>query len=167
MSGISLRGDYGQPYKIPQCTYFCGMFSKTFGYALRATTFVAVHGREEKRIGLQDLAEGLDMPRHFLGKVMQDLVRHGIVDSMKGPNGGFYANDRTAATPLIDILKITDGNLIFDQCALNIKRCSAEHPCPLHHDFAVCRDGMLKVLAVKTIGILAVEIEAGTSFLVR
>jgi Rrf2 family protein len=164
---IKSFNSFGQPHKIPQCTYFCGMFSKTFGYALRATTFVAVHGREEKRIGLQELAEGLDIPRHFLGKVMQDLVRHGIVDSMKGPNGGFFANDRTEATPLLDILKITDGNLIFDQCALNIKRCNAEHPCPLHHDFAVCRDGMLKVLAVKTIGILAVEVAAGTSFLVR
>ena len=167
MSAVSLRIDYGQPLQFPHWTYICHMFSKTFGYALRATTYVAIHGKEEKKIGLQELADGLDIPRHFLGKVMQDIVRHGIVDSMKGPKGGFYANDRTEATPLLDILIITDGNLIFDQCALNIKRCNAEHPCPLHHDFAVCRNGMLKVLAVKTVGILAVEVADGTSFLVR
>ena len=167
MSAVSLRGDYGQPFKIPHWMYFWPMFSKTYGYALRATTFVAVHGKGERKIGLQELADALDIPRHFLGKVMQDIVRHGILDSMKGPNGGFYANIRTDTTPLLDILVITDGNLIFDQCALNIKRCNAAHPCPLHHDFAVCRDGMLKALAAKTIGGLAAEIAEGLSFLAR
>ena len=143
------------------------MFSKTFGYALRAATFVSIHGKDGEKIGVQELSQSLDIPRHFLGKIMQDLVRHGIVDSVKGPNGGFYANAHTAETPLLDILVITDGNLIFTQCALNIKRCNAEHPCPLHHDFAVCRDGMLKGLAVKTVAVLAVEVEEGAAFLVR
>lgn len=167
MSGISPSGDYGQRYPVQHCVYLCAMFSKTFGYALRATTFIAIHGKNGNRVGLQELAQSLDIPRHFLGKIMQDLVRHGLVDSIKGPSGGFYANTHTASTPLLDILKITDGNLVFDQCALNIKRCSAEFPCPLHHDFAVCRDGMLQVLAVKTVEILAVEVEDGAAFLVR
>lgn len=143
------------------------MFSKTFGYALRAATFVAGHGKEGKKVGLQEISQSLDIPHHFLGKIMQDLVRHGIVDSMKGPSGGFFANDRTAETFLLDILKITDGSLVFDQCALNIKRCNAAQPCPLHHDFAVCRDGMLKMMAIKTVGILAAEVEGGAAFLVR
>jgi len=143
------------------------MFSKTFGYALRAVTFVAIHGRDGKKISLLDLSQNLEIPHHFLGKIMQDMVRHGIVDSTKGPNGGFFANDQTAKTPLLDLLTITDGNLIFSQCALNIKRCNAQHPCPLHNDFAACRDGMLKVLAVKTVEMMAAEVDAGTAYLVR
>lgn len=141
------------------------MFSKTFGYALRATTFVSIHGREGKKIGLQELSQNLVIPYHFLGKIMQDLVRHGIMDSFKGPSGGFYANAQTSDTPLLDILKITDGSLVFDQCALNIKRCNADHPCPLHKDFAACRNGMLQAMSGKTIGILAAEVETGDTFL--
>ena len=137
------------------------MFSKTFGYALRATVYVAVHGESDKKVGLQEISEGLMVPRHFLGKIMQDLVKHGIFDSIKGPNGGFYGNAVTLKTVLIDILKITDGSLIFDQCALGIKRCNAEHPCPLHHDFAVCRNGMIQVLTDKTVEILAEEVASG------
>ncbi len=95
------------------------------------------------------------------------MVRHGIVDSTKGPSGGFFANDQTAKTPLLDLLTITDGTLVFSQCALNIECCNAEHPCPLHHDFAVLRDGMLKTMAVKTVGILAAEVEDGTAYLAR
>ena len=143
------------------------MFSKTFGYALRAATYISIHGKEGKKVSLSELYQGLDIPHHFLGKIMQDLVRHGLVDSIKGPSGGFYANDRTAQTHLIDILVITDGSLVFSQCALNIKRCNSDHPCPLHHDFAVCRDGMLKVLAEKTVAMMADTVENGDAFLVR
>lgn len=143
------------------------MFSKTFGYALRAAIYVAIHGKDDKKVSLQEVSEALSIPHHFLGKIMQDLVKHGIFDSIKGPNGGFYANAGTQRTVLIDILKITDGSLVFDQCALGIKRCNAAHPCPLHDDFAGCRNGMIQALAEKTVGILAEEVEAGSSFLAR
>ncbi|MDO8368747.1 MAG: Rrf2 family transcriptional regulator [Saprospiraceae bacterium] len=143
------------------------MFSKTFGYALRAATFIAIHGKEEKKVSLQELAQSLEIPHHFLGKIMQDLVRHGIIDSTKGPNGGFFANSRTAQTPLLDILAITDGSLVFTHCALNNKRCNAAHPCILHNDFAVCRDGMLQVMATKTVEILAAEVAGVKAYLVR
>ena len=109
----------------------------------------------------------MSVPHHFLAKVMQDLVRHGILDSIKGPSGGFYANERTNKTPIIEILKITDGSLVFDQCALGIKRCNAANPCPLHNDFSQCRNGMLQSLSLKTIAVLAEGVEDGLSFLVR
>lgn len=127
------------------------MFSKTFGHALRATTYTAIHGIDGNKVPLQVLSHELEIPHHFLGKIMQELVRHGILDSTKGPSGGFYVNANTLAFSLIEILKITDGSLAFEQCALGLRQCNPANPCLLHHDFAVCRDGMLKVLAVKTI----------------
>ncbi|MCW5920950.1 MAG: Rrf2 family transcriptional regulator [Saprospiraceae bacterium] len=143
------------------------MFSKTFGYALRAVTFVTIHGNDGNKVGLQELSQALDVPHHFLGKIMQDLVRHGVVDSVKGPHGGFYANAKTGKTVLTDILRITDGNLVFSQCALGIKRCNAAYPCPLHDDFARCRDGMLQIMAQKTVSMLVEGVVSGDTFLVR
>jgi Rrf2 family protein len=141
------------------------MFSKTFGYALRAIVFVAIHAQNGHNVGLLEMAQRLDIPRHFLGKIMQDLVRQGIINSVKGPSGGFYANDQTAETPLLNILKITDGNLVFNQCALGAKQCNAANPCPMHHDFATCRDGMLRAMSNKTVGILVASVIAGESAL--
>jgi Rrf2 family protein len=143
------------------------MFSKTFGYALRAAAFVAVQGQKGRKISLLELSQSLDIPHHFLGKIMQDLVRHGIIDSVKGPSGGFYANDLTADTPVLNILKITDGSQVFDHCALGIERCNAAYPCPLHNDFAACRDGMLQALSSKTVGMLAAEVEKEETYLAR
>lgn len=140
------------------------MFSKTFGYAVSAVTYVAIHGKDGKKVSLQELSQSLDIPHHFLGKIMQDLVRHGIMDSMKGPGGGFYVNTTTAGTPLIEILKITDGSLVFNQCALGFRRCNAAQPCPLHNDFAICREGMLQALASKTVTTLTEEMESKDVF---
>lgn len=143
------------------------MFSKTFGYAIRALAYINIHGTDEKKVGLMDMSHALDMPQHFLGKILQDLVRHGIVDSAKGPSGGFYANDTTAGTHLIDVLKITDGNHVFESCSLGIKRCNAKNPCSLHEEFASCRNNMLSAISAKTIGMLADDAIAGRTFLVR
>ncbi len=133
------------------------MFSKTFGYAVSAVTYVAMHGKDGKKVSLQELSQNLEVPHHFLGKVMQDLVRHGILDSTKGPGGGFYTNTTTVGTPLLEILKITDGSLVFNQCALGFRRCNAANPCPLHNDFAICREGMLDAMTAKTVGTLTEE----------
>ncbi|MBL7827632.1 MAG: Rrf2 family transcriptional regulator [Saprospiraceae bacterium] len=134
------------------------MFSKAFGYAVRAVTYIAIHGSGGHKIGLLELSESLEVPHHFLGKIMQDLVRHGIVDSTKGPNGGFYANDSTLSTVLTDILKITDGSLVFEQCALGLHRCNASRPCLVHHDFASCKNAMISVLASRTIASLTEKV---------
>ena len=81
------------------------MFSRTFGYALRAAVYVALHGQASSRIGLQELSARLDVPHHFLGKIMQDLVRHRVLNSAKGPSGGFFPAPHTGETRLIEILR--------------------------------------------------------------
>ena len=143
------------------------MFSKTFGYALRALVFIHIHSSAEVNVGLEQISKELNMPHHFLGKIMQALVRQGILNSVKGPNGGFSTNDQTANTSLLDLLTLVDGSVVLDQCALGIKRCNAVHPCPLHEDFATCRNGMLQAMSSKTLGTLAEEVTAGNSFLTR
>jgi Rrf2 family protein len=141
------------------------MFSRTFGYALRAVVYLATHTQPGSRIGLQELSAGLDVPHHFLGKIMQDLVRHGVIHSAKGPSGGFYPTVRTAETRLIEVLRITDGQAPFNTCVLGIKYCNAERPCPLHREFSIYREGLLRILSEKSIGDLARSIEGGDTFL--
>lgn len=143
------------------------MFSKAFGYALRGVTYVALYGREGRRLSLLEISEGIKVPHYFLGKIMQDLVRHQVIDSMKGPNGGFFINDRTPEITLMEILLIVDGKALFSHCALGIKHCNAEAPCPLHHEFAIARDQLLSMVNTKTIGNMAAEVERGESLLCR
>ncbi len=107
-------------------------FSKSFGYALRSVLYVATEGEDRVKIPLEKIAEDLNLPRHFLGKVMKRLVKDGILSSQKGPNGGFFINDMTLQTPLIQFIHLTGEDDHFRSCVLRLRNCDASKPCPMH-----------------------------------
>src|SRR5437899_2015725 len=111
------------------------MFSKTCEYAIRAVLFIAQRSGEGTRVGIREIAKGIDSPEHFIAKILQDLSRKGLVQSQKGPNGGFYLDNSSLRYSLADIVKTIDGDRIFSGCALGLKQCSEAKPCPLHHEF--------------------------------
>ncbi|HET7896419.1 MAG TPA: Rrf2 family transcriptional regulator, partial [Flavisolibacter sp.] len=62
------------------------IFSKSFGYSLRGILFVALR-ETHTPVQLDEMAESLGVPRHFMGKIMKQLVKQGILSSLKGPTG--------------------------------------------------------------------------------
>ncbi|MDP9048130.1 MAG: Rrf2 family transcriptional regulator, partial [Bacteroidota bacterium] len=101
-----------------------GIFSKTCEYAMRSVFFIAHKTAGGGRVGIKEIANGIDSPEHFLAKILQDLSRRGIVQSAKGPNGGFYLDEATMKRPLSDIVEAVDGNGIFVGFGLGLKQCS-------------------------------------------
>ncbi len=107
-------------------------FSKSFGYALRGILYVAMTNDESQKVRVDEIASRLAVPRHFLAKIMNRVVKEGILDSTKGPYGGFSVNGETLSSPLIRLLKITDGMEQFNSCVLQLRKCNKTNPCPLH-----------------------------------
>lgn len=122
------------------------MFSKTCEYAIRALIYIANRSNGGQKTGIKDIAAGIDSPAHFIAKILQDLSRRGLVQSMKGPNGGFYVEEDSLNTSLADIVTAIDGNKIFSGCGLGLKECSETHPCPLHNEFLKLRNDMHAML---------------------
>ena len=141
------------------------MISKTCGYALRGVVFLALDKNKKKKIGINDIAKELEIPQHFLGKIMQELVRKGIINSTKGPNGGFFVNNHTVLRPLKDIIEAIDGLGIFKKCFLGREECNAANPCPLHDEFDNCRNLIFKTFEELKILDLVLKIENGEGFL--
>ena len=108
------------------------IFSKSFGYALRGVLYVAMMHDENRNIQIDEIAKRLSVPRHFLGKIMNKIVKKGILSSAKGPKGGFALNDVTLSTSLLTVLESTDGLDQFNECILRLKKCNVLTPCPLH-----------------------------------
>ncbi|TWR24403.1 Rrf2 family transcriptional regulator [Mucilaginibacter pallidiroseus] len=123
-----------------------GVFSRTCEYAMRAVFFIAHRTPDGSRVGIKDISEGIDSPAHFLAKILQDLSRRGIINSAKGPNGGFYMTEENLSRPLSDVVEAIDGVQIFKGCALGLKQCSVKNPCPLHHEFKAIRNDLTKLL---------------------
>ena len=127
-------------------------FSKSFGYALRGVLYVATMQDETRKIQVDEIADTLSVPKHFLGKIMQQVVKAGILTSTKGPYGGFSITKHTLNFALIDLIKITDGMDQFGFCVLKLKHCNGSNPCPLHYEMDKIKTDLLTVFTKTTIG---------------
>jgi Rrf2 family transcriptional regulator, iron-sulfur cluster assembly transcription factor len=141
------------------------MISKTCGYAIRGIVFLALDHNKDRKVGILEIAEDLQIPQHFLGKILQDLVRRGIIGSVKGPHGGFFVHPDTINTPLINVVEAIDGLGIFKKCFLGREECSSVNPCPLHDEFDGCRTAIFKTFENLSIRDLVAKIDNGESFL--
>jgi len=116
------------------------MFTKSTEYALRAVVFLAMNTSEEKRFGRKAIVKHLDLPESYLAKILQHLVRKKIIQSAKGPNGGFYATKETRDISLLDIIDANEGLGFFKRCGLRLIECNDEKPCPIHNEYGVFRE---------------------------
>src|SRR5665647_259783 len=81
------------------------MVSKTCEYAIRAMIFIAQKSKNGSITGINEIADKIGSPKYFIAKVLQDLVRKELVQSLKGPTGGFYLSlihisEPTRRTPI-------------------------------------------------------------------
>jgi Rrf2 family protein len=143
------------------------MFSKTCEYAIRAMIFIAQKSRDGNKVGIKEIAKGIDSPEHFIAKILQDLGRKRLLLSAKGPNGGFYMDEETLTCSLADIVKAVDGDQLFIGCGLGLKECSETHPCPIHHEFKSIRKGIQIMLDNAKLGEFTEELESSLTFLKR
>lgn len=142
------------------------MFSKTCEYAIRAVLFIAKQSANGSRAGIKEIARGIDSPEHFIAKILQDLGRKGLVQSQKGPAGGFYLEKNSKAT-LADIVLAVDGDALFTGCGLGLKFCSEQHPCPLHFEFKKIRKEIYDLLKASKPDEFNKELEQKVAFLKR
>lgn len=115
------------------------MFSKACEYAIRAVVYVAQKSRHGGKVGIKEIAKGIGSPEAFLAKILQDLSRKELLLSVKGPNGGFYIDNRRSRVTLGEIVTAIDGDQLFVGCGLGLKACSEKNPCPIHDEFKMIR----------------------------
>lgn len=139
------------------------MFSKSCEYAIQSILYITLHSKEGKAVGLKQISQSQQVPLHFLSKILQQLVRHKILNSIKGPNGGFSLNISPDKLRLIKIVEIIDGLDIFERCGIGLKKCSDKTPCPIHFDYKVVKDKIKNLLSEKTLSELCLDVNRGQS----
>lgn len=142
------------------------MFSKTTEYGIRAMIFIMSNSLQDQRVRLKEIAAAIDSPESFTAKILQNLSKANVVDSVKGPHGGFEINkDNMQTLTLIDVVIALDGNKLFEGCGLGLKACNSEKPCPLHQHFLEVRTKITAMLVENKIIDLAQDLQTGLSFL--
>lgn len=143
------------------------MFSKSCEYAIKAVIHLCIETRNGGRLGIVEIAQAIESPEAFTGKILQTLAKHEIISSSKGPGGGFFINPNSNPILVMDIVQLIDGKHAFERCGLGLKECSEDYPCPIHKEFKSYSTRLKNLFEKKTIQDLAKEIASGRSFLLN
>ena len=103
------------------------MLSLTCKTAIKAVIYLASKLESGEKAGIKEIAEFIDASEHTVGKMLQTLVKDEVINSAKGPTGGFFITVKQKNQPIINIIDAIDGKEVFDKCELRLSKCSATH----------------------------------------
>lgn len=142
------------------------MFSKACEYAIKAAIYIAQQSQQQRTVNVKDVSLSIDAPVAFTAKILQILCRGGILQSVRGKQGGFFFDtEKQARYRIFDVVRLIDGDGLFTKCGLGLHHCSGENPCPVHDDFKVVREKLFEMTQKHTFKDLAAQTENGLAWL--
>lgn len=141
------------------------MLSLSCKYALRAVVYIM--SKAGQRSGIKEIAASIEANEHTTAKILQVLAKAGLINSAKGPTGGFYLLPHAAPLYLIEVVRVIDGEDFFFECGLGLKECSEEKPCPIHYSYKAARADLYEKFSTLTVQQLSEDIALGKAFLKR
>jgi Rrf2 family protein len=143
------------------------IFSSATEYAIRGLSELAARaaGTGSARTGnatvlLDDLLVGTGLPRDFVAKIFQKLVRAGILRSAKGRGGGFALARPPHEVTLMDIVEAIEGPQLMDACVVGFERCNDQMPCAQHDLYKPIRQRLKDYLRTTTLADMAASLRS-------
>ena len=134
------------------------IYSTSTKYAVMALTDLAA--RSETRPALtRDLSASTGIPLPFLAKLVQLLVKSGLLNSIKGRGGGLRFTRNPSQIHLGDIVRAVDGQQALQNCMFGLQFCDGTQNCPLHALWGPTRERILDFLETTTIADLADKVK--------
>jgi len=94
--------------------------SQAASIALHGMGLLALYG---KRMSIGELSEMISVSEPHAAKVFQRLVKAGLVNSTRGPNGGVELSIPASKISLYDIYEAIEGKPSPDYCLINRQSC--------------------------------------------
>jgi Rrf2 family protein len=126
------------------------LFSRHCEYALQAITYIAMKPKRSAT-SIKELASRLEIPYHFLAKILQDLKAKGLLFSQKGPHGGFGLAKQARVLTLLDVVDAIDGLDFSERCVMGFTHCNDQIPCVAHTHWSNIRKGIYAMLAQRNL----------------
>ena len=135
------------------------IYSAACSYAIRAVTRLAML-QPSGYLLMEELCKGTDLPRPFVARIFQDLVRKKLLKSAKGRGGGFAFARSPGRTKLYEIVAAVDGVEQFDRCVVGLPECDDTQPCAQHEHWAPIRDAIQEYARSTTVAQMAKSLQA-------
>ena len=118
-------------------------------YALRAIFFLADQA-QGKISFVNEISVRQGLPRDYLAKLLQRLVKAELIESSRGPKGGFRLARPANRITLLEVVEAVSGPPNMWNCNLKIS-CPMTQKCPFHPVWKEANDKIAEVLGGKTV----------------
>ncbi len=95
-------------------------FSEAASLALHAMVLIA---KSDTHINVNSIANEMGASRNHLAKVLQQMVKHNYLKSVRGPSGGFILNKPADQISVLEIYEAVEGSIDIPECPLDRKIC--------------------------------------------
>jgi len=106
------------------------MITRKTDYAIRCVLHLAESDKEV--VMVTEIAKEREIPKSFLAKIMQELAKAGIVESLRGVKGGFKLAKKASDISLLDVVEIMEGSVAMNICAVDKGKCDFKSTCSVH-----------------------------------
>ncbi len=85
-------------------------------------------------VSAKSIALEQDMPYQFLRGVLQEMIRHGLIVSKEGVQGGFMLAKAPDEIPVRQLIEIFQGTVQVSECMFRKQICANRSRCVLRHE---------------------------------
>ncbi|PRY16393.1 BadM/Rrf2 family transcriptional regulator [Pontibacter ummariensis] len=126
------------------------MLSKKAKYALKALLHLT-RQYDKGLVIISDIAEKERIPRKFLEAILVDLKTNGVLQSVRGKNGGYYLAKNPAEISVGNVIRMIDGPLAPIPCVSHLyyrkcDECTDEATCEIRIVMKKVRDATAEIL---------------------
>src|SRR5215510_15832534 len=130
--------------------------SKKADYALMAMKHLALRG-DQGSSSAREIAALYDIPIELMAKVLQRLVRRGLLASHHGTRGGYQLARRPTQISVADVIQAIEGPVSVTACSTEDGKCEQYAKCNVRDPLWRVRERILAALGECTIAELAAD----------
>jgi len=117
--------------------------SKRVEYGIIAVQYMA--SASKQLVSVKEIADSMGLSFDFLSKILQSLLKKGIVESQKGSKGGYKLVRHPKDISVFDIIDSLEENKFLVECLEFDNKCDMSSVCTLKDPLSILQDKINKL----------------------
>jgi Rrf2 family protein len=134
------------------------VLTKNTDYAIRA--LLALASKKGSYVSAKSIATEHDIPYQFLRRLLQEMIRHNLIISKDGVQGGFMMQKDPDEITVTELIEIFQGKVQVSECLFRKQICGNRARCVLRHEIMRIEQVVQSEFEKVTIGKLLRDLEA-------
>ncbi|UWX58076.1 Rrf2 family transcriptional regulator [Chlorobaculum sp. MV4-Y] len=134
------------------------VLNKETDYAVRA--LISLGMKPDGWVSAKAISDEQVIPYQFLRRILQELIRSGLVESKEGAGGGVRLAKEPGLIAVAEVIEIFQGKVQLSECMFRKQLCSNRANCVLRHEIMRIEKMVNKEFSAVSIGKLIDDLRA-------